>query len=605
MVCCSTTTLKKTDYEIIGLIRDKIDRLCTSMEARNLFAQRPRLHFSPANALCPCGADTLLLKTQKKTLATLAIGQFEALEAQRHCSCCGQIHRSQELRSLTPHRGQFGFDVIEFIGTALFVHCRNELAIQADLAARNIPISTSEIGFLGKRFIFYLAIAHRQCHAQLRHYMASRGGYILHMNATCEGDSPQLFSCLDEISKFVLGNRKMPTEDSQHIIPVLSELKAAYGTPLALVHDMGSAILKAVSTVFPTVPDYICHFHFLRDLGKDLFDFEYRTIRRYTRSFNSKATLNKVEKALKALIDEDAQLAENLQSYLSKKQPFHAPRRLNPWVSAYLLVVWVLEAHSAGDGLGFPFDQPHLTFYQRLRETYPSLKALKAKGVSILPLVALHRALADVALKNLVTRIERKIILFDQLREAMRIARPGDAKGLNDEGDGDIKTIESRVKAFRDSEAIKALSANDTSYHKMVKQIDKYWDKLFADPIAVDTPAGTVMIQPQRTNNLMEQSFRFLKRDGRKKSGQKALSKILVAMLADTPLVRNLDNPDYMKILLNGKDSLAARFADIDIEQVRQEEQQNTNRFRKYPKNMRRLFRVPHLPRKIMKLASM
>ena len=400
--------------------------------------------FFPANALCPCGADTLLLKTQKKTLATLAIGQFEALEAQRHCSCCGQIHRSQELRSLTPHRGQFGFDVIEFIGTALFVHCRNELAIQADLAARNIPISTSEIGFLGKRFIFYLAIAHRQCHAQLRHYMASRGGYILHMNATCEGDSPQLFSCLDEISKFVLGNRKMPTEDSQHIIPVLSELKAAYGTPLALVHDMGSAILKAVSTVFPTVPDYICHFHFLRDLGKDLFDFEYRTIRRYTRSFNSKATLNKVEKALKALIDEDAQLAENLQSYLSKKQPFHAPRRLNPWVSAYLLVVWVLEAHSAGDGLGFPFDQPHLTFYQRLRETYPSLKALKAKGVSILPLVALHRALADVALKNLVTRIERKIILFDQLREAMRIARPGDAKGLNDEGDGDIKTIESR-----------------------------------------------------------------------------------------------------------------------------------------------------------------
>jgi len=605
VVYCSTTTLKKTDYEIIRLIRDKIDRLCTSMEARNLFSQRPRLHFSPANTLCPCGADTLLLKTQKKTLATLAIGQFEALETQRHCSRCGDRYRSQELRSLTPHRGQFGFDVIAFIGTAMFVHCRNELTIQADLAARNIPISTSEIGFLGKRFIIYLALAHSECRTALKHYMQSKGGYILHMDGTCEGDSPQLFSCLDEISNIVLGNRKMPSEDSRHIIPLLSELKSAYGTPLALVHDMGSAILKAVSTVFPTVPDYICHFHFLRDLGKDLFDFEYRTIRRYTRSFNIKATLNKVEKALKAMIDEDAQLTENLHTYLSKKQPLYTPRRLNPWVSAYLLVVWVLEAHSAGDGLGFPFDQPHLTFYQRLREAYPSLKALKAKGVSILPLLALQRALADVALKNLVTRIERKIILFDQLREAMRIARPGCDQGLNDDGDGDIKTIESRVKAFRYSETIKALSASDTSYHNMVKQIDKYWDKLFADPIAVDTPAGTMMIQPQRTNNLMEQSFRFLKRDGRKKSGQKALGKILVAMLADTPLVRNLNNPEYMKILLNGKDSLAARFADIDIQQVRQEEQQNYNRFRKYPKNMRRLFRVPHLPRKIMKLASM
>ncbi len=187
----------------------------------------------------------------------------------------------------------------------------------------------------------------------------------------------------------------------------------------------------------------------------------------------------------------------------------------------------------------------------------------------------------------------------------MRIARPDSDRGLNDEGDGDIKTIESRVKAFRYSQTIQALSASDISYQKMVKQIDKYWDKLFADPIQVDTPAGRVTIQPQRTNNLMEQSFRFIKRDGRKRKGQKALGKVLTAMLADTPLVRNLDNPDYMTILLKGKDSLAARFADIDIQQVRRDEQENSNRFRKYPKNMRRLFRVPHLPRKIMKLASM
>ena len=265
-------TLKKTDYEIIGLLREKIDRLCLRLASRHLFSQRPQLHFSPIASGCRCGADTRVLKTQQKILATLAIGQFEALETQRHCPRCGEIYRSEELRALTPHRGQFGFDVIEHIGRALFVHCRSERAVQAELAARNIPISTSEIGFLGKRFIVYLALAHRDCQGALREHMAAKGGYILHLDATCEGDSPQLFSCLDEISRIVLGNRKMPTEDSEHIIPLLRELKAAYGTPLALVHDMGRAILKAVATVFPTVPDYICHFHFLRDLGKDLFD---------------------------------------------------------------------------------------------------------------------------------------------------------------------------------------------------------------------------------------------------------------------------------------------------------------------------------------------
>jgi hypothetical protein len=473
------------------------------------------------------------------------------------------------------------------------------------LAARNIPISTSEIGFLGKRFILYLALAHRACQSTLREHMAAKGGYILHLDATCEGDSPQLFSCLDEISQLVLGNRKMPTEDSEHIIPLLYELKATYGTPLALVHDMGRAILKAVATVFPTVADYICHFHFLRDLGKDLFGFEYRTIHRYTRDFKAKATLSQAGKALQEAIDTQPLLSDNLQTYLSTKPATNDhPQALNPWVSAYLLVVWILEADSACEGFGFPFDRPHLMFYQRLREAYPALKKLKAIGVSVLPLSALHRVLSDTALHQLVTRIEQKITLFDRLREAMRIARPDCGQGLNDDGDGEIKTIETRVKAFRHSEIMKVLSASDISYQKMVKQIDKYWDKLFADPIAVDTPAGRVMIQPQRTNNLMEQSFRFLKRNGRKKTGQKALSKTLVAMLADTPLVRNLDNPDYMRILLNGKATLAARFADIDIQQVREEEQANSKRFRKYPKNMRRLFRVSHLPRKIMKAAS-
>jgi hypothetical protein len=512
---------------------------------------------------------------------------------------------SEELRALTPHRSQFGFDVIEHIGKALFLYCRSERAVQAELAARNIPISTSEIGFLGKRFIVYLALAHRACQGALRAHMAAKGGYILHLDATCEGDSPQLFSCLDEISQIVLGNQKMPTEDSGHIIPLLCDLKAAYGTPLALVHDMGRAIFKAVATVFPTVPDYICHFHFLRDLGKDLLDFEYRTIRRYTQNFKAKATLNEAGKALREAIDNDPTHSQNLQTYLDTKTANNDdPTALTPWVSTYLLVVWSLEADSACDGFGFPFDRPHLLFYQRLREAYPLLKKLKTKGVDGLPLSALYRMLSDGALRNLVTRIEQKIICFDQLREAMRIARPDCGQGLNDDGDSEIKTIASRVKAFRYSETIQALSASDISYQKMVKQIDKYWDKLFADPITLDTPAGSVVIQPQRTNNLMEQSFRFLKRDGRKKTGQKTLSRTLVAMLADTPLIRNLDNPEYMKILLNGKASLAARFADIDIQQVREEERTSNNRFQKYPKNMRRLFRIPHLPRKIMKAAS-
>ena len=42
---------------------------------------------------------------------------------------------------------------------------------------------------------------------------------------------------------------------------------------------------------------------------------------------------------------------------------------------------------------------------------------------------------------------------------------------------------------------------------KMIKQIDKYWDKLFTAPITVYTPTGEITIRPQRTNNIVECFF--------------------------------------------------------------------------------------------------
>jgi len=39
-------------------------------------------------------------------------------------------------------------------------------------------------------------------------------------------------------------------------------------------------------------------------------------------------------------------------------------------------------------------------------------------------------------------------------------------------------------------------------------------------------------------------------------------------MFADTPLVKNLENPVYMKIMLAGKKSLEEKFAEIDHKEI-------------------------------------
>jgi len=150
----------------------------------------------------------------------------------------------------------------------------------------------------------------------------------------------------------------------------------------------------------------------------------------------------------------------------------------------------------------------------------------------------------DKQLNDLATSIEQKAAVFDTLRAAMRIALPGNKNGINDNGDTDIKSIKVKVTAFRNW-----LISNEQrklTYAKMLRQLDKYWEKLFADPLQVITPEGKVLyIQPQRTNNLLERFFRGEKRRSRKKSGTASLNKVLKAVLADTPLVQNLKNHEY------------------------------------------------------------
>jgi transposase-like protein len=70
-----------------------------------------------------------------------------------------------------------------------------------------------------------------------------------------------------------------------------------------LVHDMGKGILFAIEAVFPDKTDFICHFHFLRVIGKDLLEKEYKKIRKRlkkhrirTRTFKKSKTNYKLHK---------------------------------------------------------------------------------------------------------------------------------------------------------------------------------------------------------------------------------------------------------------------------------------------------------------------
>ena len=538
------------------------------------------------------------------------IGAFRAKEIVLQCPNDQAIFCSSQLRSLAPHKCTYGFDVIEYIGKELFVQCRNEKEIRKTLGSRNIFVSEREIGYLGKKFVVYLALAHAESREKLVQSMKKRGGYILHVDGTCEGDSPHLFCGMDGISELVLDNIKIPSEKKELLIPFFQRIRNHYGDPIALVHDMGIGILRAIEQVFPRVPDFICHFHFLRDVGKDLLLDDYQTIIQRLRKHKVRALLRQKARYLEKKIEQDPERIVDFEASLEKSELNISFLERVPALSTYTLIHWIFESPRLSRGYGFPFDRPHLEFYRRLKTVHGLLQSisgihLRDKAKDNRPFIQVNQLLGKVLidgdLNDAAAAMAKKAEVFDKLREALRIAMPEGKSGLNDNGDEtDIKTIEEKVATFK--EWLMGDESRNSTYLKMIEQMDKYWKKLFADPLIVNTPEGSVTIAPQRTNNILERFFRGEKRRGRKRSGTASLNKTLKTILADTPLVRNLEKGEYQKIILNGCTSLAERFSQIDDKIARDQLKQAEKNREKILPEVKKIIKQTDLPQKISAL---
>jgi len=578
-----------------------------------LFQPRPTLRFAPEMERCrQCAGELQVHKTRLLTLITLEMGTVRVRETVLHCRRCELDYGSDELRKLKPLGSRFGYDVLVYVGKSMFLRCRGAKEIREELQARQVRISESEIVYLARKFVVYLSLAHRQKQGKIKQLLDRRGGYVLHLDATCEGDSLHLMSGMDGITEIVLENVKLASEKAQRIVPMLRRIKARYGDPRALVHDMGKGICAAAALVFPHTPDFICHYHFLADVGTDLFGKENETIRKRLSEHGVQGKLRKRLRELNGIVEENPPLLESLVSSLEEQRLGDDVPALMPAMVCYTLLQWALAAKKEGRGYGFPFDRPYLLFYKRLQTLRPALERLnratlgrqnKRNGAYSKVLRDLRETMDDATLRKAAKEMEEKAAVFDKLRHAMRIALPAGCHGLNDRGSNErISTIEGRVTHFRRWLCDDRTLSQQQGYQNMIAQLDKYWDKLFCDPIVIDTPNGTVVVQPQRTNNIIEQFFRSLKRIFRKKSGANSLARTMKTMIADTPLIKNLANPEYLNIILDGRASLEESFAAIDIQLVRKELRDLQCTAGRMPSKIRKIIKAPDLPETLVAL---
>ena len=198
-----------------------------------------------------------------------------------------------------------------------------------------------------------------------------------------KADSPNLFCGLDGISELVLDAIKIPSEKKERLTPLFQRIKEQYGDPMALVHDMGKGIIAAVTEVFPETPDFICHFHFLRDVGKDLLLDEYTSLQKRLRKLKVRKLLRQRAKHLEYKIDPASQTIDEIMASIeSSVWQTTASSGDIPLLTTYALIHWVFDYPHQSNGYGFPFDRPYLDFYRRLQKAHRLLGEIIAVHLS-------------------------------------------------------------------------------------------------------------------------------------------------------------------------------------------------------------------------------
>ena len=269
--------------QALNALSGKLQEKCDAYRLLSFFPKMPTLYFDNEKSHCPhCGVRLRVPKVNNaRTVYTVSFGQITIKEYIHYFPCCKDVFVADGATQFVKPGCNYSYDCLVEIGKLRYLHKRQIEEIKHIFDENyNIPISPTQVRRLCYQFLLYLGKFHYLHVTQINASMLKKGGYILHIDSTCEGHKPHLLTCIDSLSGYVLYSQKISGENESELTIIFQRVKALFGIPLTIVCDMGAGINKSCAIVFPTVIQVICHFHLLRDLGKDLFEAEYRKLQK-------------------------------------------------------------------------------------------------------------------------------------------------------------------------------------------------------------------------------------------------------------------------------------------------------------------------------------
>ena len=255
-----------------------------------------------------CSEPMWVAYTKRRKLMTLA-GLLQLHIPVRRCqnASCPRYHQpyhpEAEGHYALPH-GEFGLDVIALVGTLRFADHQSIPEIHAELRSRGVSIAERSVTEQLYRYEELLALRLTD-HARLRPRLIEQGHVVLAIDGLQPDIGHEVLWVLrDCLSDEILLARTLLSATEADLAPLITEVREALPVPIqGVISDGQQSIRNAVASTLPDVPHQLCHFHYLREAAKPIYEAD-----RHAKKELKKAVrgVRPIERALEAREDEHA-----------------------------------------------------------------------------------------------------------------------------------------------------------------------------------------------------------------------------------------------------------------------------------------------------------
>ena len=225
------------------------------------------------------------------------------------CSRYQQPYRPEEEgRWALPH-GECGLDVIALIGQLRYREHRSISEIHEQLKGRQVLICERTVEHLLHRYDELVSL-HLQNKERLFTRMKEQGRALLAIDGLQPDVGHEVLWVIREVlSGEIVLARALLSSSHNDLAALLTEAKERLGIEVSgIISDGQQSIRKAVARVFGALPHQLCHFHYLREAAKPIYEADRHAKKELKKLMRG---IRAIERSLEEESGEEAQIVRD------------------------------------------------------------------------------------------------------------------------------------------------------------------------------------------------------------------------------------------------------------------------------------------------------